>query len=78
MIGDNTQNGYIAGGTRLKTTLNCRGYSIPLTLYAWLLKIRVIQLGLFYLSFTILTYFTKPGHHNCCHALLTQSCILVI
>ena len=31
----NTQSGYIAGGTRLKTTLNCRRYSIPLTLYAW-------------------------------------------
>ena len=34
-IGGNTQNGYIAGGKGLKTTLNCRGYNIPLTLYAW-------------------------------------------
>ena len=47
MIGGNTQNGYIClycgggggggggGGIRLKTTLNCRLYNIPLTLYAW-------------------------------------------
>ena len=35
VIGGNTQNGYIAGGTRLKTTLNCLGYSIALTPYAW-------------------------------------------
>ena len=35
VIGGNTQNGYIPEGKRLKTNLNCRGYSIPLTLYAW-------------------------------------------
>ena len=33
VIGGNTQNGYIAGGTRLKTTWNSRGYSIPLALH---------------------------------------------
>ena len=49
VIGGNNQNGYIPEGTRLKTTLNCRGYSIPL-------KIRVIKLGLFYLSFAIEFY----------------------
>ena len=32
---------YIAEGTRLKAILNRRGYSIPLTLYAWWLKIRL-------------------------------------
>ena len=39
VIGGTTQNGYNAEGTRLKTTLNRRGYSIPLTPYAWGLKI---------------------------------------
>ena len=30
-----TQNGYVAEGTRNQTTLNHRGYSVALTLYAW-------------------------------------------
>ena len=34
MIAHNTQDGYVAEGTRLKTTLNRRGYSVAMTLYA--------------------------------------------
>ena len=32
---------YVAVCTSLKTTLNRRGYSVALTLYAWWLKIRL-------------------------------------
>ena len=35
VIADNTKNGYVAEGTRNQTTLNHRGYSVALMLYAW-------------------------------------------
>ena len=35
VIGGNTQNGYVAEGTGNQTTLNHRGYSVALALYAW-------------------------------------------
>ena len=61
MTADNTQNGYVAEGTGLKTTLNRREYSVALTLYAWWLKIRLASC-IFWSVLIVIGGNTQNGH----------------
>ena len=61
MTVDNTQNDYDAEGTSLKTTLNRRGYTVALTLYAWWLEIRLASC-IFWCVLIVIGGNTQNGH----------------